>query len=319
MVSSRFPESLSGQSPDQHVCCSRLDASPSCSRARRSYVALTPRSRFSTPLAEVTVGGSAVARPVREDREQARMRSGEILEAEGIEIRLQSGRIRFEPRGAEIVVGVNPHVRRAEVWGLHAPSSSFLARLNDLGSRPRALRLTREAIRRRRSPRRRAPPYIGRSAIGRAGALSTDFVRTSRPPRRTCSTAARVSQRPHSVQRRRSTSYSGLLGPRVGLTEAEAAGQRPAPSRRAAVRRPLCRPRARRERRNERVRRGPPRDRTAPRRRNSRRRPRRSRAWLDRGDGWRRDGARRCARSWRIDLMVAESCARSSRRTLALN
>ena len=36
----------------------------------------------------------------------------EILEAEGIEIRLESECIRFEPRGAEIAVGVNCTVRR---------------------------------------------------------------------------------------------------------------------------------------------------------------------------------------------------------------
>jgi pyruvate/2-oxoglutarate dehydrogenase complex dihydrolipoamide dehydrogenase (E3) component len=68
--------------------------------------------------AEVTVVEKAARLVSREDGEVSDA-IREILEGEGIEIRLESECIQFEPRGAEIAVGVNCTSGEPEVLGSH--------------------------------------------------------------------------------------------------------------------------------------------------------------------------------------------------------
>ena len=83
-----------------------------------SYVGLEFAQVFRRLGAEVTVVEKAARLVSREDEEVS---DGirEILEAEGIEIRLKSECIQFEPRGAEIAVGVNCAAGEPEVLGSH--------------------------------------------------------------------------------------------------------------------------------------------------------------------------------------------------------
>jgi pyruvate/2-oxoglutarate dehydrogenase complex dihydrolipoamide dehydrogenase (E3) component len=83
-----------------------------------SYVGLEFAQVFRRLGAEVTVVEKAARLVSREDEEVS---DGirEILEAEGIEIRLESECIQFEPRGAEIAVGVNCASGEPEVVGSH--------------------------------------------------------------------------------------------------------------------------------------------------------------------------------------------------------
>jgi pyruvate/2-oxoglutarate dehydrogenase complex dihydrolipoamide dehydrogenase (E3) component len=83
-----------------------------------SYVGLEFAQIFRRLGAAVTVVEMAPRLVPREDEEvSAAIR--EILEAEGIEIRLESECIQFEPRGAEIAVGVNCTAGEPEVLGSH--------------------------------------------------------------------------------------------------------------------------------------------------------------------------------------------------------
>ena len=84
-----------------------------------SYVGLEFAQIFRRFGAAVTVVEKAPRLTSRED-EDVSDAIREILEAEGIEIRLESECIRFEPRGAEIAVGVNCLAGEPEVLGSHA-------------------------------------------------------------------------------------------------------------------------------------------------------------------------------------------------------
>ena len=83
-----------------------------------SYVGLEFAQVFRRLGAEVTVVEKAARLVSREDEEVSDA-IREILEAEGIEIRLESECIQFEPRGAEIAVGVNCMSGEPEVLGSH--------------------------------------------------------------------------------------------------------------------------------------------------------------------------------------------------------
>ena len=83
-----------------------------------SYVGLEFAQVFRRLGAEVTVVEKAARLVSREDEEVSDA-IREILEAEGIEIRLESECIQFEPRGAEIAVGVNCASGEPEVLGSH--------------------------------------------------------------------------------------------------------------------------------------------------------------------------------------------------------
>ena len=83
-----------------------------------SYVGLEFAQVFRRLGAEVTVVEKASRLVSREDNEVSDA-IREILEAEGIEIRLESECIQFEPRGAEIAVGVNCTSGEPEVLGSH--------------------------------------------------------------------------------------------------------------------------------------------------------------------------------------------------------
>jgi pyruvate/2-oxoglutarate dehydrogenase complex dihydrolipoamide dehydrogenase (E3) component len=83
-----------------------------------SYVGLEFAQIFRRLGAEVTVVEKAARLVSREDEEVSDA-IREILEAEGIEIRLESECIQFEPRGAEIAVGVNCTSGEPEVLGSH--------------------------------------------------------------------------------------------------------------------------------------------------------------------------------------------------------
>jgi pyruvate/2-oxoglutarate dehydrogenase complex dihydrolipoamide dehydrogenase (E3) component len=84
-----------------------------------SYVGLEFAQVFRRLGSAVTVVEKAPRLVSREDEEVSNA-IREILEAEGIEIRLESECIRFEPRGAEIAVGVNCTAGEPEVLGSHA-------------------------------------------------------------------------------------------------------------------------------------------------------------------------------------------------------
>jgi pyruvate/2-oxoglutarate dehydrogenase complex dihydrolipoamide dehydrogenase (E3) component len=83
-----------------------------------SYVGLEFAQAFRRFGAAVTVVEKAPRLVPREDQDVSDA-IREILEAEGIEIRLESECIRFEPRGAEIAVGVNCVAGAPEVLGSH--------------------------------------------------------------------------------------------------------------------------------------------------------------------------------------------------------
>jgi pyruvate/2-oxoglutarate dehydrogenase complex dihydrolipoamide dehydrogenase (E3) component len=83
-----------------------------------SYVGLEFAQAFRRFGAEVTVVEKAPRLVQREDTEVSDA-IREILEAEGIEVRLESECIQFEPRGAEIAVGVNCAAGEPEVLGTH--------------------------------------------------------------------------------------------------------------------------------------------------------------------------------------------------------
>ena len=83
-----------------------------------SYVGLEFAQIFRRFGAAVTVVEKAPRLVPREDEEVSEA-IREILEAEGVEIRLESECIRFEPRGAEIAVGVNCAAGEPEVLGSH--------------------------------------------------------------------------------------------------------------------------------------------------------------------------------------------------------
>ena len=83
-----------------------------------SYVGLEFAQVFRRLGAAVTVVEKAPRLVSREDEEVSDA-IREILEAEGIEIRLESECIQFEPRGAEIAVGVNCVAGEPEVLGSH--------------------------------------------------------------------------------------------------------------------------------------------------------------------------------------------------------
>jgi pyruvate/2-oxoglutarate dehydrogenase complex dihydrolipoamide dehydrogenase (E3) component len=83
-----------------------------------SYVGLEFAQVFRRFGAAVTVVEKAPRLIPRED-EDVSDAIREILEAEGIEIRLEAECIRFEPRGAEIAVGVNCVAGEPEVLGSH--------------------------------------------------------------------------------------------------------------------------------------------------------------------------------------------------------
>ena len=83
-----------------------------------SYVGLEFAQVFRRLGAEVTVVEKAARLVSREDEEVSDA-IRQILEAEGIEIRLESECIQFEPRGAEIAVGVNCTSGDPEVIGSH--------------------------------------------------------------------------------------------------------------------------------------------------------------------------------------------------------
>ncbi len=83
-----------------------------------SYVGLEFAQVFRRLGAAVTVVEKAPRLVSREDEEVSDA-IREILEAEGIEVRLESECIRFEPRGAEIAVGVNCAAGEPEVLGSH--------------------------------------------------------------------------------------------------------------------------------------------------------------------------------------------------------
>ena len=112
-----------------------------------SYVGLEFAQVFRRLGAEVTVVEKAPRLVPREDEEVSDA-IREILEAEGIEIRLESECIRFEPRGAEIAVGVNCAAGEPEVLGSHVLLAvGRRPNTDDLGlDKPRASRSTRKAI-----------------------------------------------------------------------------------------------------------------------------------------------------------------------------
>ena len=83
-----------------------------------SYVGLEFAQVFRRLGAAVTVVEKAKRLVSREDEEVSDA-IREILEAEGIEIRLESECIQFEPRGAEIAVAVNCAAGEPEVVGSH--------------------------------------------------------------------------------------------------------------------------------------------------------------------------------------------------------
>jgi len=83
-----------------------------------SYVGLEFAQVFRRLGASVTVVEKAPRLVSREDEEVSDA-IRETLEAEGVEIRLQSECIRFEPRGAEIAVGVHCAAGEPEVLGSH--------------------------------------------------------------------------------------------------------------------------------------------------------------------------------------------------------
>ncbi|HTZ67465.1 MAG TPA: mercuric reductase, partial [Roseiarcus sp.] len=83
-----------------------------------SYVGLEFAQIFRRFGSAVTVVEKAPRLVSREDGEVSDA-IREILEAEGIEVRLESECIRFEPRGAEIAVGVNCVAGEPEVLGSH--------------------------------------------------------------------------------------------------------------------------------------------------------------------------------------------------------
>jgi len=83
-----------------------------------SYVGLEFAQVFRRLGASVTVVEKAPRLVSREDEEVSDA-IRETLEAEGVEIRLQSECIRFEPRGAEIAVGVHCTAGEPEVLGSH--------------------------------------------------------------------------------------------------------------------------------------------------------------------------------------------------------
>ena len=118
-----------------------------------SYVGLEFAQIFRRFGAEVTVVEKAPRLVSREDEEVSDA-IREILEAEGIEIRLDSECIRFAPRGADIAVGVNCTTGEPEVVGSHVllavgrrPNTDDLG-LEAAGVEGRRARL----YRRRRSP-----------------------------------------------------------------------------------------------------------------------------------------------------------------------
>ena len=159
-----------------------------------SYVGLEFAQVFRRFGAAVTVVEKAPRLVSREDEEVSDA-IREILEAEGIEVRLESECIRFEPRGAEIAVGVNCAAGEPEVLGSHV--------LLAVGRRPNTDDLGLEAA----GVKVDAHGYIvvddvsedqrrrtsGRSATATAAAPSpTPRTTISRSPRRTCSTAPRA-------------------------------------------------------------------------------------------------------------------------------
>jgi pyruvate/2-oxoglutarate dehydrogenase complex dihydrolipoamide dehydrogenase (E3) component len=83
-----------------------------------SYVGLEFAQVFRRFGSAVTVVEKAPRLVAHEDEEVSDA-IREILEAEGIEVRLESECIRFEPRGAEIAVGVNCAAGEPEVLGSH--------------------------------------------------------------------------------------------------------------------------------------------------------------------------------------------------------
>jgi pyruvate/2-oxoglutarate dehydrogenase complex dihydrolipoamide dehydrogenase (E3) component len=83
-----------------------------------SYIGLEFAQAFRRFGSAVTVVEKAPRLVPRED-EDVSDAIREILEAEGIEIRLESECIRFEPHGAEIAVGVNCVAGEPEVLGSH--------------------------------------------------------------------------------------------------------------------------------------------------------------------------------------------------------
>ena len=83
-----------------------------------SYIGLEFAQIFRRLGAAVTVVEKATRLVSREDEEISDA-IREILEAEGIEIRLDFECIQFEPRGAEIAVGVNCASGEPEVIGSH--------------------------------------------------------------------------------------------------------------------------------------------------------------------------------------------------------
>ena len=83
-----------------------------------SYVGLEFAQVFRRLGAAVTVVEKAARLISREDEEVSDA-VRDILQAEGIEVRLEAECIRFEPRGAEIAVGVNCMSGEPEVLGSH--------------------------------------------------------------------------------------------------------------------------------------------------------------------------------------------------------
>ena len=142
-----------------------------------SYVGLEFAQVFRRFGAEVTVVEMAKRLVSREDEEVSDA-IREILEAEGIEIRLESECIRFEPRGAEIAVGVNCMAGEPEVLGSHVllavgrrPNTDDLG-LEAAGVEGRRARL----YRRRRIPEDQRPPHLGARRLQRPRRLHAHFV-----------------------------------------------------------------------------------------------------------------------------------------------
>ena len=281
-----------------------------------SYVGLEFAQVFRRLGAEVTVVEKAARLVPREDEEVSDA-IREILEAEGIEIRLESECIRFEPRGAEIAVGVNCMSGEPEVLGSHV--------LLAVGRRPNTDDLGLEAA----GVKVDAHGYIVvdeslKTSVSHIWALGDcngrgAFTHTSYNDFEIA--AANLLDGAARKVSDRIPVYALYVDPplgRVGLTEADARVERPrSPDRPQAN--DSRRTRGRKGR-NARVHEGRSRSRQRrdPRRCNSWRRRRRGHPRRDRGDGRRGDRCRLHARG-RDPPHRLRACAHDLWRIVAVN
>ena len=156
-----------------------------------SYIGLEFAQMYRRFGAAVTVVEMAPRLIARED-EDVSVAIKEILEAEGIAVHLEAECIRFEPRGAEIAVGLECASGPPEVTGSHVLLAvGRRPNTDDLGLTSPGLKSTRAATSPSMTNSAPARPVSGRLATAMAAARSpTRPITTSRSSPRTSWTAS---------------------------------------------------------------------------------------------------------------------------------